>query len=246
MIMTVPLLSTSSVPRVAKIALALFVAFLILPNATNQYSSVIASSYGSFNLEYVMLLIGEVMIGVITGFFVTIIFAAFSTAGQFFTFQMGLSASEVYDAVSQVENPVMGQLLNLFAMLIFLQVKGFQQLFTTGIIKSFQAINAFTLVSQKEAFIEFLLSGLTKLFLDAMMIALPIMGTLFLVTVTMGILSKAAPQMNLLSEGFPITIMLGFFILAVLLPVMANFFTNSFDLAFDKLQNLFNQAAVTK
>lgn len=244
LIMTVPLLSTQAVPRAAKFALAGCIAFLVLPSAYNQYQNSIESTYGAFSLEYVLLLVGEALIGVITGFYVTIIFAAFSTAGQFFTFQMGLSASEVYDAVSQIENPVMGQFLNLIAMLIFLQVKAFQQLFMGGILRSFQSISAFTLVTQKEAFVQFMLSGLSKLFVDAMMIALPIVGTLFLITVTMGILSKAAPQMNLLSEGFPITIMVGFFILTVLLPVMANFFTNSFTAAFTKIENLLAQIKV--
>ena len=96
---------------------------------------------------------------------------------------------------------------------------------------------------QKEYFLRFLLSGLTDLFFDAMLISLPIMGTLFLVSLATGILSKAAPQMNLLSEGFPITITCAFFLIIILLPIMINFFDASFDKAFLKLETLF--ASVT-
>jgi flagellar biosynthetic protein FliR len=59
----------------------------------------------------------------------------------------------------------------------------------------------------------------------------------------MGILSKAAPQMNLLSEGLPMTILTSFLILVLLMPVMCDFFTRSFDIAFLKFENLLSQVA---
>ncbi len=247
-IMTVPLLSTRAVPRVAKIALAGYIAFIAYPIAfndlwqTEEYQAAMNLFNGAFTLEYTMLLLGEAMIGIILGFYVSIMFAAFSSAGQFFTFQMGFGASEVYDSLSQIENPLMGQYLNLIAMIVFLQVNGFQQLFLGGIFRSFGTINAFTLVSHKGDFLSLMLTSLSSLFFDAMMIALPMVGTLFLVTVTMGILSKAAPQMNLLSEGLPITILTAFFLLTLLLPHMIDFFIQSFDRAFSTLENLLASA----
>ncbi|MGL4987046.1 MAG: flagellar biosynthetic protein FliR [Treponemataceae bacterium] len=241
LIMTTPLLSTQAVRRVVQVALAGYMAFLLLPVVYTEGWTVTP-----FGLSYFLLLVGEVMIGIITGFYISIIFATFSSAGQFFTYQMGFGASEVYDALAQVENPLMGQYFNLIAMLLFLQVKGFQTLFLGGVLRSFQSFNAYTLVSEREAFVNFLLSGLTELFFDAMMIALPIIGTLFLISLSMGMLSKAAPQMNLLSEGFPITILTAFFLLTILLPSLTDFFIRSFEIAFIKLENLFAQVAVMK
>ena len=234
LIMTTPVLSTPTVSRVAKIALTGFLAFLALPGVTAQTPKI-----DNFNLEFLLLLVGEGLIGIITGLFVTLIFSAFSSAGQFFTYQMGFGASEVYDALAQVENPLMGQFFNMIAILIFLQTDCLQTLFLGGFFRSIESINAFTLVSMQEHFVRFLLSGLTDLFFDAMVISLPIMGTLLLISVATGILSKAAPQMNLLSEGFPITIMCAFFLILVLLPMLINFFTASFDRAFIKLESLF-------
>ena len=249
LIMTLPLFSMQSVSRVAKIALAGYMAFFVLPSAYGQAWQLaeyhIAENIfsGAFSLHYVFLLIGEGLIGVITGFFISMIFSAFSSAGQFFSYQMGFAASEVYDALAQVENPLMGQFLNLMAMLVFLQIDGFQQLFLGGILRSFESLNALSLVIYKDNFITFLLTGLTDLFFDAMMISLPLVGTLFLISVTMGILSKAAPQMNLLSEGLPMTILTSFLILVLLMPVMCDFFTRSFDIAFLKFENLLSQVA---
>ena len=119
LLMTLPLFSMRNIPSAAKVALALFMAFNVLGQVDfAAYKNLLAPEQ-TFTLEFVMLLVGEALIGVITGFYISIIFAAFSTAGQFFAFQMGFSASEVYDALSQVENPLMGQYLNLIAMLIF-------------------------------------------------------------------------------------------------------------------------------
>ena len=119
MILTVPLLSTNAVSRVAKIALAGYTAYILMPQISYN-----AWNVDPYSIEYVLLVAGEGLIGIITGFYVSMLFAAFSSAGQFFTYQMGFGASEVYDALSQVENPLMGQYLNMLALLTFLQTKG--------------------------------------------------------------------------------------------------------------------------
>ena len=95
MIETAPLLSSDAIPQAAKIALAGFAAYAVFPHAA-------ASAAGLWRLEpyglnFVYLLIGEALIGLIIGFFMTIIFAAFSTAGQFFSLQRGFGASETFD-----------------------------------------------------------------------------------------------------------------------------------------------------
>ncbi len=232
-ILTTPLLSIQSVPRTAKIALAGSIAFLVMPETYPGGWNV-----DPFSLQYVLLVIGEGMIGVITGFFISMIFASFSSAGQFFSYQMGFGASEVYDALAQIENPLLGQYLNLIAMLVFVQINGFQTLFLGGILRSFESVNCFSLANAKGEFLSFFLTGLSGLFLNAMVIALPIIGTLFLIHVSMGLLSKAAPQMNLLSEGFPITILVTFFLLVVAMPLMINLFTQVMGDGFQAFEDL--------
>lgn len=239
MIQTLPLFSSSSIPRIARISFAGFLAFLILPRALTAGWNVDA-----YSLQYLLLLIGEGLIGIIIGFYVSIIFSTFTASGQFFTYQMGFGASQVYDALSKVQNPVMGQYFNLIAMLLFLQSGGFQKLFLGGVLRSFGSFNAYALVVHREDFLHFLISGLTHLFLDGMLMALPIIGTLFLISVCMGILSKAAPQMNLLSEGLPITILVAFLLLMYLMPVLCEAFLAIFDKAFLNIENLIIQVGI--
>ncbi len=252
MMQTSPLLSSQMVPRVAKIGLTGCIAFVVLPvlidnSGMNSYfqagtnldlgsPGLVSSVFQDpFTLEFVFLLIGEALIGVIMGFFLNLLFGAFSSAGQFFSLQMGFSAAEAYDALSQVENPLMGQYLNLLAMLIFLQIDGFKELFLNGMVNSFTAMNAYTLVMAKSQFITFLLKGLTALFFNAMVISMPMVGTLFLVHTGMGLLSRAAPQMNLLADSMPITLLTSFVLLVLVLPGMCNLFGGLMNAGFQTL-----------
>lgn len=237
MILSTPLLSIQSVPRIVKVALAGLVAFIILPNAYTEGWDV-----APFSLDYVLLVAGESLIGIITGFFVSMVFATFSSAGQFFSYQMGFGASEVYDALAQIENPLLGQFLNLVAMLVFLEINGFQTLFLGGVLRSFQSLNCLSLVASRAVFLPFFLKGLSTLFLNAMTIALPIVGTLFLVHVAMGLVSKAAPQMNLMSEGFPITILVSFVLLVLSMPIMINLFVSIIQAGFASFEELLARA----
>ncbi len=238
LIMTLPLFSIRTVPRMAKIALAGYMAYLVMPQVNLSVYAPYLRGDGTFSLMYILLMVGEAMIGVITGFYISIIFSAFSTAGQFFAFQMGFSASEVYDALSQVENPLMGQYLNLIAMLIFLQNRWAQRLFTGGLIASFKALNAYSLAAGREKIVKFLVGSLSELFADAFVISLPIIGTLLLISIALGVLSKAAPQMNMMAEGFSITLLTSFFILTVLMPELCDYFSHAFDTGLGRLEDL--------
>lgn len=239
LIMTLPMFSMRAASRVAKIAIAGYMAFFIFGSIDASVYAPYIGDEGSSSMLYVLLLVGEALIGIIMGFFISIIFAAFSAAGQFLAFQMGLSAASSYDALSQVENPLMGQFFNLVAMLIFMQTHWFQKLFLGGLVTSFSSLNALSIATANEKLARFMISGLSSLFSDALIIALPVMGTLFLITVCTGLLTKAAPQMNLLSEGFPIMILVAFTIIAFAMPSIIDFFVRSFNNGFSDLEKLF-------
>jgi flagellar biosynthetic protein FliR len=249
MIETAPLLSSDAIPQTAKIALAGFTAFAVMPTAYVFAGNADAGSLGAlsslryepFSLRFLLLIIGEGIIGIITGFFLTIIFAAFSTAGQFFSLQMGFGASETFDPLSQIENPLMGQYLNLVSMLVFISIGGFHDLFLGGFWRSVQSLNIAALAAGRESVVGMLTGGLSRLFLDAMVISLPILGTLFLTSLATGLISKAAPQINILSEGFPISITVAFLLIYTSLPFMTEAFSRVIDSGFASIQSLYTQ-----
>ncbi|MDR0313391.1 MAG: flagellar biosynthetic protein FliR [Treponema sp.] len=234
MVETAPLLSSDSIPQVAKLSLAGFAAYAAFPTALVK-DWVLAP----FGLSFIFLIFGEAIIGIILGFFLTIIFAAFSTAGQFFSLQMGFGASETFDPLSQIENPLLGQYLNLVAMLVFITMDGFRELFLGGFWRSLQTINVMSLIEGREKIAGMVVSGLSRLFLDAIIISLPILGTLFLTSLATGLISKAAPQINILSEGFPISITTAFILIFATLPFMTEAFSRIIDSGFATLQTLY-------
>jgi len=254
MIQTAPLLSSDAIPQTAKIALAGLAAFAAIPTAevfmaANSPNGIVTLPGGTlsdlrfetFGLRFGLLVAGEVIIGIILGFYMTVIFAAFSTAGQFFSLQMGFGASETFDPVAQVENPLMGQYFNLVSMLIFVTLGGFHKLFLGGFWRSVQTMNIVSLVEGREPIISMITAGLSRLFMDAIIIALPILGTLFLTSLTTGLISKASPQINILSEGFPISIITAFVLLLTVLPFMVEAFTRVIDSGFASIHNLYIQ-----
>ena len=247
MIEVAPLLSSDAIAQPVKLALAGLVAFACMPtaymfaaNATEPGSALLNNlRYETFSLRFIIMILGEGVIGLITGFYLTIIFAAFSTAGQFFSLQMGFGASETFDPLSQIENPLLGQYLNLVAMLVFLTIGGMRELFLGGFWRSVQSLNIASLVAGRESVVKMLLSGLSRLFLDAIVISLPILGTLFLTSLATGLISKAAPQVNILSEGFPVSISVSFLLIWATLPFMTEAFSNVIYSCFAAIETLY-------
>jgi len=231
MVEVAPLLSSSSIPQVAKIGLSFFTAASVFPWVL-QFGYAIPAN----PVDYFFLVLGEVAIGLLIGFLLLLIFSAFQLAGHFFSLQMGFGASEVFDPLSQVEVPLMGEFLNLIAMLVFIAISGTGKFLLVGVLGSFQHLRAVDLVMHKEAIISLLVSGLGGLFQSALTISFPILGTLLLVSIVMGLLAKAAPQMDVLTMGFPVSIGVSFVILFATLPFLMTAFERIIDGSFQTLE----------
>jgi len=117
-------------------------------------------------------------------------------------------------------------------------VGGMRNLFIKGIYSSFQALNGADILAHPD-FLQLFFSGaLSGIFKQAVVIAFPVMGTLFLVSLTTGLLAKAAPNMNLLMLGFPIQIGLGFLMLYLASPFIISRMSQVFDWGFDMINRL--------
>ena len=226
-----PLLSSSSIPQVAKIGLSFFTAATVFPWVLKSGYTIPANP-----VDYFFLVLGEVAIGLLIGFLLLLIFSAFQLAGQFFSLQMGFSAAEVFDPLSQVEIPLMGEFFNLIAMLVFIAISGTGKFLLVGVLRSFQHLRAVDLVVHKGAIIQLLVSGLGGLFQSALTISFPILGTLILVSIVMGLLAKAAPQMDVLTMGFPLSIGVSFLILFGTLPFLMTAFERIIDGSFRTIE----------
>jgi flagellar biosynthetic protein FliR len=233
MVEVAPLLSSTTIPQVAKVGLSLFAAVTVFPG-------VLAAGYAipPNTVDYVLLVLGEAAIGLLIGFLVLLVFSAFQVAGQFFSLHMGFSASEVFDPLSQVEIPLMGEFLNLVAMMVFISVSGLGKFLLAGVQGSFAALRAIDLVTGKEAIVQVLVRGLSGLFTSALTISFPILGTLLLVSIAMGLLAKASPQMDVLTMSFPVSIGVSFILLFAALPILMTAFGRLVDAGYDTVNGL--------
>ncbi len=236
MIEVAPLLSSSLIPQLAKIGLSFFTAIVVYPWVAQMGYQIPDNA-----LQYLMLILGEILIGIIIGFFLTIIYAAFQVAGQFFSIQMGFGASQVFDPLAQIQIPLMGQFLNLIAMLVFISVGGFQKFMLIGVMRSFQTIKAIDLVTGRDYLAQLFIKSLSGLFSNSLTIAFPVLGTLLLISISMGLLAKAAPQMNLLMMGFPIAIGVAYLIIFLTIPFLVAAFGRIIDFSFDSLARMYLQ-----
>ncbi len=241
MVELTPLLSSSSIPQLAKIGFAFFVASAVFPQVLASHYPIPASA-----VDYFLLVLGEVAIGLLIGFILNLIFSAFQLAGQFFSLQMGFGASEVFDPLSQVEIPLMGEFLNLIALLVFITTAGTSKFLLVGVQRSFEFLRATDLVTHREGIMALLVSGLGGLFQSALQISFPILGTLLLVSVAMGLLARAAPQMDVLTMGFPVSIGVSFLLLFAILPFLMTAMERIIDGSFQVLGTFISGAGALR
>ncbi len=231
---TAPLISSQGIPSIAKIGLAFMTAYVVFPwVAAGMYP------IPDTGLGYVALLIGEGLIGLIIGLFMTLVFAAFQTSGQFFSLQMGFGASQVFDPLSQVEIPLLGQYFNLVALFVFIATNSFNRLFFIGVFRSFEAVRAVDVLTQTDALASLMMSSLAGMFQAALIISLPVLGTLVVVNISLGLMAKAAPQMNLLMLGFPVSILTAFILIFLALPLLVATFDAVIENGWESLMRLF-------
>lgn len=214
MIMIAPFFSSGVIPFRIKAMLSFFITLVVFPGVVSTIHVP-----GNMGLYY-LLVLQEVMIGIYIGFLVSIIFTAFQMSAQYYAAQIGFGINEVLDPVGQVSVPLIGQLMNFVGLLVFLAIDGHHFLIE-AIYRSFELVPGFGLGKiVTGGLLKYLLYTFGGMFVVALKISFPIVATAFLITVSMGVLAKAAPQMNIMMFGFPFQIIAGFGLLALTSPLI--------------------------
>ena len=128
----------------------------------------------------------------------------------------GFTIAPAYDPLSNAQSSTFGRFYQLLATTLLFAING-HLLLVRGFLTSFDAVSANpTLDDFSEGFID----AFGTFFLAAIEIAAPLLAALFLAEVAMGLLSKAAPQMNVFLVGFPVKIILTLALVGLALPLM--------------------------
>jgi flagellar biosynthetic protein FliR len=195
-----PVTGGAQFPARGKVGLAVLISLVVAPTITGLPKIDPASWAGLFMLAH------ELAIGVAIGFAMRLVFVAVEMAAELMGLQMGLGFAQFYDVSAQAAVPVLGRFFGLAATLTFLAINGHLLLFSV-LADSFTTIPVGSGTSA--VFWKTLASWGGYMIYAALSLALPVIAALLITNLGLGILSRAAPQLNIFAVGFPITLIIG-------------------------------------
>jgi len=218
-----PIFSGQSIPVPLRLVFSLSLALLGFVSG-----AVTLPEYSPTLWGYGVLLLQEFMIGLILGLVVTMFFSIFHFIGQLIDFQMGFGMANVLDPFGQTQIPITGNFYYLVVSLLFIATGSLQ--FVIGVF--FDSFNQLALgeavVLGNAALAEIVIDIIIQYFRTGLRLALPVVGTIIIVDVVLGILVKAVPQMNVFVVGLPIKVMMGLAIIFLTMPFIATAFDDIF------------------
>ena len=228
-----PIFSSRNIPNTFKVGIAFFVSLLVFVSVGNDSALILNGSYLFF-------IVKEILIGLLLGFVAYLFFTVVQVAGSFIDLQMGFGIVNVMDPLTGAQSPVMGNFKFFIAMLFFLGINGHHYLLL-GLMNSYEWVpfdNAFfSRVADGQIF-DFLLDSLVRVFYLAFQMAAPIIVTIFLAEVALGMLARTVPTFNVFVLGMPIKILVGFLVLLLIIVSFAPLFRDLFTILFKAMEQL--------
>ncbi len=216
MIMASPVFSARQTPVTFRLGFVLVLTWVLVPTVPTP------PVVDFFSHQAFVILLQQILVGVIMGFILQMVFGALVFGGQVVAYSMGLGFASMMDPQNGVQVPVLSQFYLILATLLFLVLNGHLVLIEL-LANSFHTFPvAMDGLSRNN--LEQLLAWGSRMFTGGLLMALPVMAALLLVNLGMGVIGRAAPQLNIFAVGFPVAILVGFVLIWVTLPdVMGNF-----------------------
>jgi flagellar biosynthetic protein FliR len=197
-----PFFSMGAFPRYVKVIVPLIVALTLSPALPRPMLPT------EFTLAGVALpLLGEAVIGMVLGLTAAFTFGALQLAGQVMGFQIGFSIINIIDPQTQVKTSVIAILNNFLGLSFFLLINGHHWFFL-AISDSFQFL-PFGGVHLQGALTEELVQLSAQMFVTGLQIAAPVIAVTICSDIVIGIIGRAAPQINILIVGMPVKTLVG-------------------------------------
>jgi len=200
-----PIFSLKSVPMPYKIGFSLCITMVFLDVVTID-TALISNAY-LMGLQ----ILKEIFIGLTISYFVRTLFTIVYMAGEVAAIQTGFSFARVMDPFNMTQSSVLEQLMNLLAIMIFFAIDAHHVLIK-GILLSFKELPVGTL-SMNKTLLNQIIELTGKIFSIGIKIGAPIVVTLFVIEIALGLLSRLIPQINVFIEGMPIKILITMMVL---------------------------------
>ncbi len=219
MMLANPVFGSRSVPVRVRLIITLVLTLLIAPMLPAMPA---VDAFGSRGL---LISLHEVLIGLTLGFGIQLMFAAFVMAGDYVSNAMGLGFASMVDPLNGVNVPVISQFLLLVVFLLFFAFGG-HALLIELLVSSFRVLPVGIPDLQPHRAL-LVAQWASQMFGIAVLVSIPIVSCLLLVYVALGVMTRAAPQLNIFSVGFPLTILAGFVALLLAMPSVGDRFSTA-------------------
>jgi len=226
-IMIVPVMSSQNLFGQGRLFLAFTVAIAIFMSGVVGTIDFVDTTPG-----YVYLILQEFMVGMFMGYVTTAVFNLMLFAGQMMDHQIGFMMVNVMDPMTQIQVPIVGNLYH-FMLLAMVVVTGGIHAFFEAFFFSYQVLPIGTaVVIGNERLAWYFVHLMVESMVLAAQIAMPIVGTMMVVNVALGLVVKTVPQLNVFSVGLPLKIILGVSLLyLVVTPHFGTYFRYIFEMA---------------
>ena len=181
----------------------------------------------------------QILIGIALGFTMQFAFAAVRTAGEIIGLQMGLSFATFVDPGSHLNMPVLARIMDMLALLLFLTFNGHLWLISL-LVDTFHTLPIGSEPLNSNAFLALTKAG-SLIFLNGLMLALPLITLLLTLNLALGLLNRMAPQLSIFVIGFPLTLTVGISLMAALMPLIAPFCEHLFSEIFNLLADIISE-----
>jgi flagellar biosynthetic protein FliR len=207
-----PVLSMKVIPRRVRISLAVLIVVCAQPSLPAMPPIPPSSA------EALMVVMQNVLIGLTMGFAARVVFAGIEFAGELVGLQMGLNFASFFDPMAGGQITAVSRIYGTMAAWLFVVMNG-HLLLTVAVLHSF---TAFPVSGQPMAFLHAVQPQVwgSEVFRLGLWVSLPVVSMLLLVNLVMGLVARVAPQMNIFSVGFPVTLGVGMTGLWLTLPMM--------------------------
>jgi len=222
-----PLFGMRGVPTPIRVVIS-FILGLAVVSFTGLPSEELLSS-----LNFIFIVLVEIAVGLTAGLIVTIWFASVALAGEKMATSAGLGYAAQIDPQAGGQTPVVSVILNLFLIVLFVSLDG-HLLMLRVFFESFSILPIGS-TPPPMALIGAGIKAAGSMFIAASLIMLPVVGIILMINVSAGIMTRSAPQLNLFSFVFPVTILGAFIILYFSTGTMALAFS---DLIFSSIEAL--------
>jgi flagellar biosynthetic protein FliR len=218
---SMPVFSSRNIPVLLKAGLVLSVSVLVFPRL-----SIEGNPYHLDAVTFGIGLAGEVMLGVAIGLVAQMIFAGVQLAGELAGYQMGLAIANVIDPDSSAQIPMVSQLYQIFAVLIFVTVNAHYWCLG-ALMDSFQLVPPFSF-HLHNSIVEQLIRLGGDVFTIGVKVGAPVIVVLMLTSVSFGLIARTVPQMNVFIVAIPLKIIVGLLFILFSLPYFSAYLQQLF------------------